>query len=113
MRSFAALIEKARMRDPGIPDSRLIRAQPGQLHRLDEGIAELFDHACITGDLVSATDLVVLMEKWLPLHTEGDDELRQATGVRLKRMRAELVRRYVGKGIRPPNNEAWLRGDSD
>jgi hypothetical protein len=112
MRPLALLIEKARMRDPGIPDSRLNRAQPGQLHRLDEGIAELFEHACITGDLESATDLVVLMEKWEPRHTEGDDELRRATDVRLKRMRAELVRCYVSKGIRPPNNEAWLRGDS-
>ena len=112
MRTFATLIQKAKMRDPGIPPSRLNRAQPGQLHRLGEGIAELFDHACMTGDLESATDLVVLMEKWSPRHTDGDDDLRRATDVRLRRMRGELVRRYVSKGIRPPNNEDWLRGDT-
>ena len=100
------------MRDPGIPDSRLTRAQPGQLHHLDEGVAELFDYACLTGDLDSATDLVVLMEVWGPRHAEGDDQLRRATQARLKRMRAELMRCYVSKGIRPPDNAEWLRGEA-
>ena len=108
MRSFAAMIDRARMRDPGIPDARRMRAKPGQLHRLDDGIAELFDYACLTGDLECATDLVMLMEKWLPRH-EAEPDLRDTTAAKLKQMRAELVHRYVRKGIRPPNNEAWMR----
>jgi hypothetical protein len=113
MRTFGTLIERARMRDPGIPDSRMVRAQAGQLHRLGEGIVELFDYACMTGDLESATDLVLLMEKWQPRHTDGNADLREATSMRLKQMRADLVHRYVRKGIRPPNNDAWLRDAID
>jgi hypothetical protein len=109
MRSFGTLIHGAKMREPEIPAPRLERARPPTLERLDEGILELFDHACMTGDLEMAADFVVLMERRHARHGFDDDQQRRTGGVHLKRMQGELDRRYIMKGIRPPNPELRSR----
>jgi hypothetical protein len=102
MRPFAALIERsAKFREPEIPGARLERAHPPAVHRLDEGIRELFDYACITNDLEAATDLVALMEKWHARRSYDDDEQQRMGGIYLKRMHGELHRRHITLGTRP------------
>jgi hypothetical protein len=120
MRPFGTLIEKtARMREPGktrepaIPEARLERVRPASLSRLDEAILEMFDHACIIGDLDVAADLVVLMERRHARVVHEDEQQKRIGGVHLKRMWGELDRRYIMKGIRPPCPELrprWRTG---
>jgi hypothetical protein len=101
MRPFGSLIEKAaKFREPPIPGARLDRVRPATVHRLDEGITELFDYACITGDLEAAADLLALMEKWHARRAYDDEEQRRPGSVQLKRMRAELERRHIMRGSR-------------
>ena len=120
MRPFGTLIDKtAKMREPpkarehAIPESRLERARPPSVSRLEEAMLEMFEHACLSGDLDMATDLVVLMERQHERIAHADPEQKRSGGVRLKRMWGELDRRYIMKGIRPPCPELrprWQTG---
>lgn len=102
MRSFGSLIEKAKFREPAIPGGRLERARPPTVRRLDEGITELFDYACISGDLEAAADLVALQEAWHARRQYDDEEQHRVISIQLKRMRGELDRRYIMRGNRAP-----------
>ena len=52
MRPFGTIIhKKIKFREPSIPGARRDRVTPHAERRLDEGIYELFEHACITSDL--------------------------------------------------------------
>lgn len=104
MRPFGTLIDKTiKFREPSIPGARLDRVTPRTEHRLDEGINELFEYACITSDLEAAADLVQLMEKWHARRTYKDYEQRRLVIIQLKRMRGELDRRHITQGTRPPS----------
>lgn len=101
MRPFGSLIDKAiQLSKPPIPDPRLARVNPPVMSRLDEGLTELFDHACITGELEVAADLLALLERWRAHRTYADEQRRQMAGVHLKRMRGELERRHIMRGTR-------------
>jgi len=101
MRSFGSLIERAaKFREPVIPGARLERARPPAVNKLDEGIAELFDYACITSDLEAAADLMALLEKWHEQRPYDDEEQRRTVGICLKRMHGELDRRHIMRGRR-------------
>jgi len=101
MRPFGTLIQKAlQFREPPIPGARLDRARPRTEHRLDEGINELFEYACITNDLEAAADLVALIENWHARRTYKDYEQRRLAVIQLKRMRGELDRRHIMRGSR-------------
>jgi hypothetical protein len=102
MRPFGTLIEKAvKFREPSIPGARLDRVLPRTEHRLDDGINELFEYACITGDLEAAGELMALMEKWHARRTYKDYEQRRLVVIQLKRMRGELDRRHIMRGTSP------------
>jgi hypothetical protein len=102
MRPFGTLIEKAiKFREPSIPGARLDRVLPRTEHRLDDGILELFEYACITSDLDAAADLVTLMETWHGRRTYKDYEQRRHVVIQLKRMHGELDRRHIMRGARP------------
>jgi hypothetical protein len=102
MRPFGTLIEKAvKFREPSIPGARLDRVVPRTENRLDEGINELFEYACITNDLEAAGDLVGLIEKWHARRSYRDYEQRRLVAVQLKRMHGELDRRHIMRGTRP------------
>jgi hypothetical protein len=102
MRPFGTLIQKAvQFREPPIPGARLDRVNPRPENRLDDGINELFDHACITNDLEAAADLVALMERWHARRNYKDYEQRRVTAIQLRRMRGELDRRHIMRGTRP------------
>src|ERR1019366_5532314 len=104
MRPFGTLIDKTvKFREPTIPGARLERVNPPVTHRLDEGIADLFNHACIINDLEAATDLVALLEKWHARRSYGDEQQRRVGGVHLKRMHGELERRHIMRGTRYPS----------
>ncbi len=103
MRPFGTLIKKTvKFREPSIPGARMDRALPRTEYRLDEGINELFEYACITSDLAAAGDLVALMEQWHARRTYKDHEQRRLVIIQLKRMRGELDRRHIMRGTRPP-----------
>jgi len=102
MRPFGALIKKAvKFREPSIPGARLDRVLPRTEHRLEEGINELFEYACITADLEAAGDLVALVETWHARRAYKDYEQRRHVVIQLKRMRGELDRRHLMRGTRP------------
>lgn len=102
MRPFGSLIDKAvQLRKPAIPDRRLARVNPPVLSRLDDGVIELFDQACITGELEAAADLLAVLEQWLGRRRYTDDAQRRMGGVHLKRMHGELDRRHIMRGTRP------------
>ncbi len=102
MRPFGTLIDKTiKFREPSIPGGRLERVQPPVVSRMDEGIAELFDYACITNDLDAAADLVMLAESWHGRRFYDDDEQRRMGDVRVKRMLGELERRNIMRGAQP------------
>ena len=102
MRPFGTLIKKTvKFREPTIPGARLDRALPRIEHRLDEGVHELFEYACITSDLEAAGDLVALMEKWHARRRYKDYDQRRLVVIQLKRMRGELDRRHIMRGTRP------------
>jgi hypothetical protein len=102
MRPFGSLIDKAvQLSKPPIPGPRLARVNPPVISRLDEGIAELFDQACMTGELEAAADLLALLEQWQAHRTYADEQQRRMAGVQPKRMRGELDRRHVMRGTRP------------
>jgi hypothetical protein len=106
MRPFGTLVEKAvKFRAPSIPSARLDRVRPRTGYRLDEGINELFDYACITSDLDAAGDLVALMEQWHARRSYKDFEQRRLVVIQLKRMRGELDRRHIMRGTRPIASE--------
>jgi hypothetical protein len=79
----------------------------GQAHRrrIDDLIEEAFQHACLSGDMDTAAELVALLERkydrWMAAH--GTD--RRAGDQRLSRMRDELSRRervkIAGAASRP------------
>ena len=99
MRPFGTLIDQTiKFREPTIPGSRLERVNPPVTHRLDEGIADLFNDACIINDLDAAADLVGLLEKWHARRSYGDEQQRRVDGVHLKRMHGELERRHIARG---------------
>ena len=102
VRPFGSLIEKGiKFREPSIPDARLERVNPPAMHRLDDGITELFNNACINNDLEAAADLIALSEKWRARRSYEDENQRRLDGVRLKRMHGELERRHIVRGTRP------------
>jgi hypothetical protein len=107
MRPFGSLIDKAvQLRKPEIPDRRLERVNPPVMGRLDEGVMELFDHACVSGELESAADLLALMEKWQTGRAYPDEQQQRMGGVHVKRMRGELERRHIMRGTRPEGSRA-------
>jgi hypothetical protein len=85
---------------PPIPDPRLTRVNPPVMSRLDEGITELFDHACISGELEAAGDLLALLQRWQSRRSYADEQQRRMAGVHLKRMSGELERRHIMRGTR-------------
>lgn len=100
MRSFAALIEKARIREVAIPDKRLDRARSA-FDRVEEGIRQVFDEACVNGELGAASDLLNLMETWHAGRADLDADQKRVSATRLQRMRGELERRRIVRGFRP------------
>jgi hypothetical protein len=105
MRSFGSLVEKAvRMREPSIPASRRDRANPPPLNHLDEGLSELFNQACVCGDLDAATDLAALLEQWHARRDYSDEQARRLDRIALKRMHGEVERRQIMRGGYYPNS---------
>jgi hypothetical protein len=103
MRQFGVWIDTlTKLRDPPVPDQRMARVNPSAPSRLDEGIKDLFDYACISSDLDAAADLLTLMEKWLTRHSHGDEQQRRNRAILIRRMQGELNRRHIAKGSRPP-----------
>ena len=112
MRPFGSLIDKAvQLSKPAIPNPRLARVNPPVMSRLDEGMVELFDHACMTGELEAAADLLTLQEKWQARRAYQDEDQRRMGGVHLKRMRGELERRHIMRGTRPPRYDQAPNGE--
>jgi hypothetical protein len=103
MRTFGSLIEKrVKFREPPIPGSRLERANPSTATRLNDGITELFDFACVANELELAADLATLMAKWHEGRSYDDEQQKRIGAIRLKRMCGELERRYIMRGSHPP-----------
>ena len=103
MRNFGILIGRsAKVRPPSSVGERLARAAKPAGHPLDEEVRELFQCACAAGDLDAAADVLSLMERWLSRRDYGDDQQRRDDSEQLLRMRGELERRYIMKGVRPP-----------
>lgn len=101
MRPFGSLIDRTiQLSQPPIPDPRLERVNPPVMIALDEGITELFDRACVSGELDAAADLLALLERWQARRAYANDQQRRLAGVHLRRMHGELERRHIMRGTR-------------
>ena len=102
MRMFSVLVDRSvKLHQPRIPDARLMQVNPPVTRRLDEGLRDVFNQACMDDDVEAAAELLGMMEKWHARRSYDDDQLRRADSTQLSRMRGELERRYVMKGVRP------------
>ena len=64
MRAFGILLDKTvRLRGPTIPDGRQARANPPAVRLLDEAMCEVFNEACLIGELEVAADLCVPLDQ--------------------------------------------------
>ncbi len=74
-------------------NNRVNRIHQARHRRIDDVIEEAFQHACLSGDIDTASDLVVLLERkydrWMA--AQGTD--RRSGKQQLSRMRDELSRR--------------------
>ena len=87
-------ISAVRSRSPALlPPERLERLNRSHRRRIDDVIEEAFMHACINGDLETASDLADVLERklarWLGKH--GTDN--RSGSAQLATMRTELARR--------------------
>ncbi|MEI7714395.1 MAG: hypothetical protein WCI94_23415 [Rhodospirillales bacterium] len=76
-----------------MPPERLERLNRTHRRRLDDAIDEAFKHACMNGDLETASDLADVLERKLArwLKTRGTD--KRNGSAQLEAMRIELARR--------------------
>ncbi len=99
MRSIGFLLDRAvKIREPRIPDSRLARVFDPQSYRMDDDIAAVFHHACASGDLGAADDLLMLLEKWHANRQYRDEAGKRGRATILKRLRCELDRQHIMGG---------------
>jgi hypothetical protein len=93
MRTFGFIGSKTtRMHEVQIPGARLARVNQSLKRRLDDDVEEVFNRACATNDLESASDLLALLEKWHARRQANYGRERRITGVGLQRARKELER---------------------
>jgi hypothetical protein len=93
MRTFGFIGNRSRSQSElQIPGARLARVNQSLKRRLDDDIEEIFSRACATNDLVSAADLLTLLEKWHLRRTTCSGRDRRNFGVNLQRARKELDR---------------------
>ena len=103
MRAFGILLDKTvRLRGPTIPNGRQARANPPAVRLLDEAMCEVFNEACLIGELEVAADLLALMEKSSARRSYADEETKNTDRICLRRMRGELERRHIMRGSHSP-----------
>jgi hypothetical protein len=88
-----------------IPGSRLARVNQSLKRRLDDDVEEVFHRACATNDLLAATDLLALLEKWHARRSASYGRERRISGAGVLRARKELERLTVLKGVNPTDQE--------
>ncbi len=102
MRGIGFILDKAvKIRQPHIPEKRLVRAFETQWRQLDDDSATAFNSACAAGDLDAAADLLSLMEAWHAKRTYRDSAEQRLRGTLLMRLRCELDRQHLMKGTAP------------
>jgi hypothetical protein len=87
-------ISAVRLRGPALlPPERLERLNRTHRRRIDDVIEEAFKHACMNGDLETASDLADVLERKLArwLQARGTDNRNGSA--QLQAMRNELARR--------------------
>ena len=89
------------MTEVAIPGARLARVNQAHKRRLDDDVEDVFHRACATNDLESATDLLLLLEKWHTRRSESYGRERRISSANLQRARKELERRSASRGGGP------------
>lgn len=79
--------------EPRLPRDRLERIGQTHRRRLDDIIEEAFQHACVIGDLDTATELVEVVERKHARWQRAHNMDRREDTVQLKRMQEEAARR--------------------
>jgi len=69
-------------------------------HPLDDEARELFNLACIAGDLEGAAEVLAMLERWMARRTYENAAQRRADKTHMLRMRGELERRHRMAGVR-------------
>ena len=107
MRTFGFLVNRSStLHEVRIPGARLARVNQSLKRRLDDDVEEVFSRACATNDLVAATDLLGLLEKWHARRAASYGRERRISGAGLARARKELERLAALKGT-----DLGLKGD--
>jgi hypothetical protein len=96
LKPLGFLIKRATgMQPTPIPGSRLARVQQAVKRRLDDDILDVFERACATNDLDSATDLLALLEKRHARRAEAYGRERRINASIVQRARRDLERMRV------------------
>lgn len=102
MRSFSVLIgQGTQVRPPVKAVPTTFPAGKSAVRMLDEQVRDLFHSACAAGDLDAAGDILSMTTAWIARRPSEDDQTRRDDAAQLLRMRSELERRYIMKGMRP------------
>jgi hypothetical protein len=106
MRTFGFLVNKSSaLHEVRIPGSRLARLHQSLKRRLDDDVEEVFQRACATNDLESASDLLSVLEKWHARRSASYGRERRISGASLQRARKELNRLILLHGPGPREGE--------
>jgi hypothetical protein len=106
VRPFAFILnDRFKSSAPRIPAARLERVQSFR-RRLDDCVEELFDRACSTNNLLAATDLLALLEKWHARRSDSYGRERRTSDAALQRARGRLERLRALHGFRVAGIEA-------
>ena len=84
------------LRSPGeqaVPQARIARVNRVHRRRIDDLIEDAFQHACMIGDLQTATELTDVLERTLTRWQRSHNNDRRNGAEQLKAMRAEILSR--------------------
>ena len=112
-RNWSTLIGRmAQLAQPRVPAERLERINQGFRRRLDDAVEEVFQQACLGGDLEAARELLGVMTAMHARRQQAFGGDRRIADDALQRANQELVRREAvrsagvrtARGSRPAPN---------
>ena len=103
MRKLSTLIDRmAGLAQPRLPAGRLERINQALRRRLDDAVEDVFNQACLKGDLDTAGQLLAVLER---MHSRRQAEFgreRRINDDAIVRGREELDRRLRVRALPPP-----------
>ena len=111
MRLSFLLGKRANSHEARIPGARMARLNQSLRRRLDDDVEEVFNRACTSNDLEAAADLLTVLERWHERRSATYGKERRINGAAIQRVRRELDRLRVLRGVRTEDASPYLSKD--